>query len=87
MGTENLTVLHSIYYITKMTSKCPKYYAPIGRLQFPASSAVCFVLPGTHEDATLNNFFKFFHQKMFLPVQQNKVKMVHKFVTNRLTIK
>ena len=34
----------------------------------------------------LNNFFKYFYQRTF-SVQQKKVKMVRKFVTNLLTIK
>lgn len=43
----NLTVLHPIYYIMKMTSKRLKYYAPIHRHErlFLISSVECIILP------------------------------------------
>lgn len=92
IGMNNLLVLHSIYCITKMTSKRPKYYAPLDRLEWRESEFV--TLPGALREggrtsggeSALNHFFTSFYQRTF-SVQQKKVKMVRKFVTNLLTVK
>lgn len=51
IGMTNLMVLHSIYCIMKMTSKRPKYYAPIHRHEwwFLQSPADYIILPGTFQ--------------------------------------
>lgn len=75
MGMNNLLSLHSLYCITEMTSKRPKYYAPIDRLEcllyrvhHPPRNPPGRVGETATQESALNNFFKFFHQKMF-PVQ------------------